>query len=145
MNDIVSLERKKALLKEQKVFSNFDNAEIEVLSTLLKEVQFAPNEMIVDQGKRVDSVYIIVDGTADVMIEKIIDGKATSEKAATLNIGQAIGLSDIGFFSITGLRTATVVATSDVIALKLNVAMFRGFALAYPHASEVMRQQAESL
>lgn len=145
MNDTVSLERKKALLKEQKVFSDFDNPEIEVLSTLLREVHFAPGEMIVDQGKRVDSVFIIVEGTADVMIEKIIDGNVTSEKVATLDDGQPIGLSDIGFFSITGLRTATVVATSDVIALKLNVAMFRGFALAYPHASEVMRQQAESL
>lgn len=141
----ISIETKKELVKKQGCFTNLNPAEIDVLVTLLVEKKFAPGEVIVKQGAHVDSVYIIVSGSADVTVTKRENDQSITEKVFTMKDGNAIGLNDRGFYSITGLRTATVIAVTEVTTLKLSVAVFRGFALAYPHASEVMREQSERL
>lgn len=145
MANEISIETKKELVKKQGCFANLNDAEIDVLVTLLVEKKFAPGDEIVKQGARVDSVYIIVSGDADVTVTKRENEQSVTEKVATMHGGNAIGLNDRGFYSITGLRTATVTATSEMMTLKLSVVVFRGFALAYPHASQVMREQAERL
>lgn len=145
MAELIDLDIKKESVKKQACFSQLNDAEIDVLTTLLVEKIFQPGDVIVKEGEHVDSVYIIVHGSADVLHTHRKDQVNTEEKIATLKDGSAIGLSDQGFYSLTGLRTATVRAASELITLRLSVPMFRGFALAYPHASEVMRQQAERL
>lgn len=141
----ISTAAKKDLIKKQKVFVSLNEEEINVLVTLLVEKTFTPGEVIVEQGDRVDSVFLIVSGKADVSVSHLENHEKIVEKVATLSEGMAIGLSEQGFYSLTGLRTATVTAATDMVTLKLSVVVFRGFALAYPHASEVMRKQAESL
>ncbi len=145
MADLTDLETKKSLVRKQTCFSNLNPTEIDVLVTLLTEITFNPGDVIVKEGDHVDSVYIIVHGSADVVVSKRENDKEVFTKVASLKDGNAIGLSEHGFYSLTGLRTATVTATTELLALKLSVVVFRGFALAYPHASEVMRKQAESL
>lgn len=145
MTDETSIDIRKELIRKQPAFNNLNADEIDVLVTLLVEKKFAPGDVIVKQGDRVDSVYIIVSGTADVFVTKRENDQSVTNKVAELKDGTSIGLGDRGFYSITGLRTATVKATTDMVTLKLSVVVFRGFALAYPHASEVMRQQAERL
>lgn len=142
---LVSTQVKKEMVKKQKVFANLNDNEIDVLVTLLVEKKFAPGDVIVTEGDRVDSVFLIISGTADVTVSRLEDHQKIVEKVATLTNGSAIGLSEQGFYSLTGLRTATVTAATEMVTLKLSVVVFRGFALAYPHASEVMRRQAESL
>ena len=145
MAELTTIGVKKELVKKQTCFSNLNDDEIDVLVTLLVDKTFAPGDVIVKEGAHVDSVFIIVSGTADVTHSRLENHETIVEKVATLKDSNAIGLSERGFYSLSGMRTATVVATSDMVALKLSVVVFRGFALAYPHASEVMRQQAESL
>jgi CRP-like cAMP-binding protein len=145
MAELIDLDLKKESVKKQPCFSQLNDAEIDVLTTLLVEKIFQPGDVIVKEGEHVDSVYIIIRGSADVIHTHRKDQVNTEEKIATLKDGSAIGLSDRGFYSLTGLRTATVRAASELLTLRLSVPMFRGFALAYPHASEVMRQQAERL
>ena|SRR3990167_6019356 len=145
MTELTNIDLKKELVRKQGAFAKLNDDEINVLVTLLVEKTFAPGDVIVNQGDRVDSVFIIASGTADVMVSHLENQKDVYENVAELKTGNAIGLSDQGFYSLTGLRTATVTATSELLTLKLSVVVFRGFALAYPHASEVMRRQAESL
>lgn len=145
MAETIDIETKKEYIKKQKCFMKLTENEIEVLASLLRETPFTPGETIVKEGERVDSIYIIVSGTADVLRGHIENHVHEMTKLASLKAGDAIGLSDEGFFSLTGLRTATVAATSNMMTLKLSVTIFRGFALAYPHANEVMRKQAEQL
>jgi CRP-like cAMP-binding protein len=145
MAETLDLILKKQQLRLQKAFLNLNDSEIDVLSTLLIETPFKAGETIVEEGDRVDSIYIIVQGKADVFRSDIENDVTTSVKLATLSEGRAIGLSDVGFYSLTGLRTATVVAATDLLTLKLSVSRFRGFTLAYPHANEVMRKQTENL
>jgi CRP-like cAMP-binding protein len=145
MTDMINLEFKKELVSKQSCFANLNTSELDVLASLVVEADFKNGETIVEQGARVDSVFIIISGTADVLKTTVENHHAVTEKVATLKDGDAIGLSQRGFYSLTGMRTATVVATSDMYTLKLSVAVFRGFALAHPHATETMRQQVERL
>ena len=139
------LNLRKVQISRQLCFANLNPAEIDVLATLLKETRFQPGDTIVSEGERVDSVFLIVKGSADVIRSSRENEMTITKIVATLDDGDAIGLSEHGFYSLTGQRTATVVATSEMITLKLIVTLFRGFALAYPHASQVMREQSERL
>ncbi len=145
MADLTDLEMRKICVKKQACFANLNDAEVDVLATLLVETVFQPGDVIVKEGAHVDSVFIIVKGQADVTHSHLENHQTITEKIVTLSDGAAIGLSERGFYSLTGLRTATVTAATELVTLKLSVAIFRGFALAHPHASQVMREQAERL
>ena len=140
MNDLVDNEIRRHLVKQQPCFAKLTDEEIEMLSQLLVETQVGKDMVLVTQGDRVDSVYFIVAGTADVRYVSIQDGKQVFKSLAKLKDGQTIGLSDTGFYSLSGIRTATVVAETDMKLFRLSVPAFNGFALANPHVNEVMRK-----
>jgi CRP-like cAMP-binding protein len=140
MDTRLDIIQKTALIKKQKVFLPLNKDEIEILTTLFQEKEYKAGTTIVTEGERVDSVYIIISGKADVRHVTLSDGKIKIESLTTLADGAAIGLSETGFYSLTGLRTATVVAITDVITLRLSMAAFNGFALAYPHVKEMMKK-----
>jgi len=144
MDAEVSVDRKKELIKKQPVFSQFTAEEVEQLADLLVEKHFSSGETIVTEGDLVDSVYLIISGTADVRHVSIRDNALHIQSVATLIPGQAIGLNDYGFYSLSGIRTATVVAITDMVTLNLSMAKFHGFSLANPHVNEVMRKHGEA-
>lgn len=113
-----------------------------MLASLLSEKTFEPGDVIVREGEPVDSVYLILEGTVDVRRALDKDHPEQLTSVATLGADMAIGLNESGFYSISGIRTATVVALSQVVVLRLSVAAFHGFALAYSHVNEVMRDYA---
>lgn len=145
MAEPIDLATKKDYLKKQQAFSQLNSEETEVLATLLVEKHFQPNDTIVTEGDHVDSIYIIVSGTADVRHITIQDHVPQIKSVATLGPGTAIGLNEEGFYSLSGVRTATVVALTDMVTLRLSVAAFHGFALMNAHVNEVMRKQAKNL
>lgn len=139
----VNLPDKVELIKKQKCFSRLNEKEYEILGDLLKEKHIKAGETIVEEGDVVDTVFLIVDGKADVRHVYLKDGKKVFDSIAELGPDQAIGLNETGFYSVSGIRTATVVALTDMIVFQLSVAAFHGFALAYPHVNEVMRHEAK--
>lgn len=141
----IDLPLKIRLLRKQACFAKLTEKEIEILAGLLVEKHFAPGQTIVNEGDLVDSVYLIVSGTADVQHLSVKDGKIETQSIATLGPDESIGLNETGFYSISGLRTATVVAITEMVLLRLSVAEFHGFALTYSHVNEVMRQNAEKM
>lgn len=141
----IDLEVKKEYIKKQPVFTGLTSQETEELASMLVEKHFAPGDTIVREGDLVDSVYLIVSGTADVQHIRIKDNKPDVQSIATLGPEAAIGLNETGFYSISGLRTATVVAKTDMVALYLSVAAFHGFSLSHSHVNEVMRKAAASI
>ena len=145
MNDIINLEQKKVLLKKQACFSQFTEEEIDVLADLLVATHFAAGETIVTECDLVVSVYFIVSGKASVRHVTIKEDHTHNiECVATLSAGETIGLNETGFYSVSGVRTATVVAIDDMVLLQLSVAEFHGFSLVYSHVNEVMRKSAET-
>lgn len=144
MSENIDLFNKKALVKSQACFSLLTDAELDTLTSLFAENQVPAGTTIVKEGDPVDSVYLIVQGTADVTHAIIKNNRIQYEYLATLHENNAIGLNETGFYSISGVRTATVIATSDMLLLRLSVAAFHGFALANAHVSEVMRTYADN-
>lgn len=141
----INLQIKKFLIKKQPVFSKLTDEEVKVLATLFTTQHFNAGDTIVVEGDFVDSVYLIVNGTADVkqVIQK--DGGYQVRTISTLGPEESIGLNERGFYSLTGMRTATVVANNKMTLLRLSVTEFHGFALSYSHVNKVMRENAEKL
>lgn len=145
MDETISLDTKKEFVQRQTCFSKLTDEENEKLAALLVEKHVAAGETIVTEGDSVDSAYLIVSGSADVRHLYIKDDELKTDSVATLHAGQAIGLNDTGFYSLSGIRTATVVAITDMVLLRLSIAEFHGFSLMYSHVNEVMRQNADNV
>lgn len=142
--DGISQALKIKFIRNQACFSKLTAQETEILATLLHEKHIPAGTTIVNEGEPVDSVYLIVNGKADVRHVRISEDKTEQiQSLATLGVNEAIGLNDYGFYSLSGVRTATVVAITDMVVLMLSVAAFHGFALAYSHVNEIMRKQAD--
>lgn len=138
MDEIVDIELKKTFIRKQKVFEHLTDEEVDMLATIFLEKHFKAGTVIVTEGERVDSIYLIVRGKAEVQHRSMKDHVLQIQILATLNEGMSIGLSETGFYSLSGVRTATVVASTDMVLLRLSIAAFNGFALAYPHVKEMM-------
>lgn len=145
MTDVANSELKRALIRKQPVFNKLTDDEVSILSDLLIEKHYRAGDLIVKQGEPVDSVYLIVSGMADVIHVTRKENSTETEHLATLGPEEAIGLSETGFYSLSGIRTANVTAKTDMVLLRLSVAAFHGFALAYAHVSEVMRGLSDSV
>ncbi len=145
LNPSLNSDIKKSFVKKQACFAQLTDTEIEALTDLLTEKKFNAGETIVTEGDLVDEVFLIVNGQADVRLITLKDHLIHAKSIATLSVGDAIGLNESGFYSLSGKRTATVVAMTDMMTLQLSVAKFHGFALAYPHVNEVMRKGASQV
>lgn len=148
MTDINHIDstQKKEQIKKQSVFKLLTDQEIDELAELFIEKHFVAGDTIVKEGDLVDSVYLILSGTAEVQhiwIDK--NEQKQTDSVTTLGPNDAIGLSETGFFSISGLRTATVVAKTNMVVLYLSMAAFHGFTLSHHRVNEVMRKHAESI
>lgn len=126
-DDIVPVEERIALLKQLSSFSSFTLEQIKELSHLMKAYCYTPNEIIVQEGEIIDSVYFILQGEAEVNHRVPYLKKWMAIPVAVLRAGETIGLSDTGFYSDTGTRTATVVALSELIILRLDINDFHRF------------------
>lgn len=145
MDDTTDFSTIMQLIQKQPVFSQLTEAELLELASLFSERKAVPDEVIVKEGDPVDSVYLISNGTADVRHVSYKDGKPEVSSVAILSSGDAIGLNETGFYSISGRRTASVVAMTDMHLYRLSVAAFHGFALSHTHVSDVMHKNAEKI
>ena len=145
MEESVDLGVQMQLIRKQPIFSQLTDEEVLELASLFVEVKTPPGEVIVKEGDAVDSIYLIANGTVDVRHVTIVDGSPVVTSVAILSFGDAIGLNETGFYSLSGKRTATVVALTDMLMYRLSVAAFHGFALAHSHVSDVMRKNSADI
>ncbi|EKD71865.1 MAG: hypothetical protein ACD_46C00081G0003, partial [uncultured bacterium] len=102
-------------------FALLTSSQAEELSLMMQEIVFSKNEIITRENELIDSVYIIVNGQAEVTRETKRKRKLIQVPIAILDEGEAIGLNDTGFYSSSGKRTATVTAISDMLLLQLDI------------------------
>ena len=84
---------KKDLIKKQACFSQLNDKECDILIELLHEKNIKCGETIVMEGDIVDSVYLIVSGTADVRHVYLKNGVSEFQSIAQLGPEQAICLN----------------------------------------------------
>lgn len=131
----VSLEQKKDLIGKYPIFSYLPPEELEKLARLFVEKIIPKDNAIVKEHELVDSIFIIVQGTAEV--------RENEQPIATLAEGETIGLSATSFFSETGKRTASVIATTDVIVLRLAIGALDNFIKQNPPSTMDFQNAAE--
>lgn len=133
------------LVKKQPIFAQLTDSEAEELATLFTEIIAVPNQVIVKEGEPVDSIYLVGKGTADVRVISYPENQPKVSSVAILSAGDSVGLNETGFYSISGKRTATVVAMTDMKLYRLSVAAFHGFSLSHTHVSEVMHRNSTGI
>lgn len=145
MEESPALDMQLILIKKQPLFSQLTEEETKELASLFVEKKIPVNGILVKEGDSVDSIYLIAQGTADVIHTSYVDGKPQTSSVAILSAGDAVGLNETGFYSLSGRRTATVLALTDMVVYMLSVASFHGFALSHSHVSEVMRNHSANV
>jgi putative peptide zinc metalloprotease protein len=125
-------------------------SETKELASLMQEDTYSPGQFIVVEDELVDRVYILVSGDAEVThqvkVKKAL--KKTRVNIAPLAVigpGDAIGLNDTGFFSTTGMRTATVTATTKVKVLSIDLKSLHHFLEMHPHLQTQMYSAATQM
>ncbi len=140
---MVDLAQRQKLILNIPCFSNLLPNQAMELAELMEEVNVEKEEVIVSENDVVDSVYLILKGQAEVTQER---GKSNEyQLIATLGEGEWIGLNELGFFSTTGLRTATVTATSNMNLLRLTISNFNQFLQHYPFLNKEMARSTNQM
>ena len=126
-------------LRQVPMFREIDPARLKLLAFTSERVNFAPGQRFFSRGDPADAAYVILDGTACVLLET----SAASIKVAELGRNDLLG--EMGILSDTP-RSATIVADSDVIALRIDKRVFLELLSQFPQMSiAVMRELAKRL
>lgn len=135
----MSLESDAAALRKVPLFRGVDDQKLRLLAFMSERVVFEAGENIVVEGDFGDTAFIILSGTAEVVI-------ATSRgEQPVATIGENDFVGEIAIL-IDVPRTATVRATTEVVALAVTKEHFFKLLSNFPDmAVEVMRALAHRL
>lgn len=127
------------MLRNVPMFAGLDGSKLKLLSFASDRVSFMPGEEFIHQGERGEDAYLILDGTAEVVVETNQGEVAMSEMGRNHLVGIIAVLHN-------GLRTATVRAKTDVVCLKLPKDVFFHLIRDLPDFSlAVMRELADTV
>ena len=113
------------------VFNSLSGREIARIAEAVELVPFEEGEAMITEGDEADAMYIIQDGQA--IVSQAFDPLVPSEEGARLRLGRRSLLNTLkpgDYFGERGLlkdqkRSASVTATSKVIALRIDKTTFR--------------------
>jgi putative ABC transport system ATP-binding protein len=114
------------VLRAVPIFGDLDTARLKLLAFTGERVAFAPGDVLFRQGDESDAAYVLLSGTADVVIEAGDDGPLRVSGVAQNAIVGEMGLVT------DDPRSATVVATSAIDALKLRKDVFLALLAEFP-------------
>jgi CRP-like cAMP-binding protein len=127
------------VLKRIPLFSNIDSAKLKLMAFASERLSFTPGQYLCKQGDVGDAAFIIIDGDADVVLENGGEGLTVASVGKNDIVGEIAILIDVP-------RTASIVATSDLVALKLTKELFFRMVRDFPDMSvEIMRALAHRL
>ena len=128
------IEKRVAALKHVELFSSLTGDEIRQLAGRLRIAPFVRGEVITKQGAEAHWLYIMTQGDAEVRLS--LDGNL-SEHIATLHAGDFFGERGM----MTGeVRSATVIALSDVECYRLDKDAFHDILRSRPEIAEDISQ-----
>ncbi len=125
----LSIAEKTSTLGSCPVFTGVPPAELATLAEMMKTERLRQGEILFEAGEGSDSVYVVAEGTLNVLLP------TQARPVRTLSRGELLG--EYGMFSSLA-RTATVQASSDLVLLALDYQRFRAFLLRFPEATLVL-------
>lgn len=139
---MIELSNRKALIRSHPYFKPLNENDIEELAELSFEKSFNANETIINEGDIVDSVYLVAQG--DIEIDLNVD-QTEKIPQCVLHSGDAIGLTNEGFFSSTGLRTATLVSINDVVLIGWTIDVINTYIKKHPDFLSSRKEASEKM
>ena len=126
-------------LRAVPIFANLDLARIKLLAFTSERTAFAAGELLFEQGAESDAAYVVIAGTADVLIGPAGKPVRVSRIEAPAIVGE-MGV-------VTGeVRSATIRATSELTVLKLRKEVFLALMEEFPDMTlSVMRLMVKRL
>lgn len=135
----MSLQEEVDLLRRIPMFAKVEAPKLKLLAFASERMTFEPGQELFHQGDISDAAYIIIDGTADV----ILDTGAGRVTVASLGRNELVG--EIGIICDVP-RTATVQASSRLVTLKVSKDLLLRMITDFPAmAIEIMRSLAHRL
>jgi CRP-like cAMP-binding protein len=119
------------LLRGSPLFAGFDDETLERLAAPFSEVEFPPNQVLIEPRMPGAGLFVICDGTVTVEAQGL---------QRELGPGDVIG--EISLVEEDGLRRARVVAKTPVTCLALDRTEFEGMLEAEPQLADAMRELA---
>ena len=135
----MNLNEEVELLKLVPIFSKIEQAKLKLLAFTSERVNFAIGQEVCHQGDPGDTMYVILGGTADVLIDTAGGQIAVAEMKKNSFFGEIAILCDVP-------RTATIKARESLATLKISKDMFYRLVAEFPQmAVEIMRELAHRL
>ncbi len=135
----MNLNEEVELLKLVPIFSKIEQAKLKLLAFTSERVNFAVGQEVCHQGDPGDTMYVILGGTADVLIDTAGGQIAVAEMKKNSFFGEIAILCDVP-------RTATIKAKEPLSTLKITKDMFYRLVAEFPQmAVEIMRVLAGRL
>ena len=137
----MGVEEEVKVLKRIPLFANIDAAKLKLMAFASERLAFSPGQYLCRQGDPGDAAYIIIDGDAKVVLENGGGGEGLTVASVGKNdiVGEIAILIDVP-------RTASIVATTELVALKVTKDLFFRMVTDFPEMSvEIMRVLAHRL
>ncbi len=135
----MSIEKEVEVLRQIPLFSNIEPAKLKLMAFASERLTFRSGQPLFCQGDPGDAVYIVVEGTADVLVDTPSGPLTVATLTKNDIIGEIAILCDVP-------RTATLSATSDLITLKITKDIFLRMLIDFPEMGlEIMRVLAHRL
>ncbi len=135
----MSLDQEVEILRHIPLFANIETAKLKLMCFASERLTFKPSQTLCRQGEPGDAAYIIVDGEAEVSVDTPDGPLAVAVLKRNDIVGEIAILCDVP-------RTATVTASTEVVALKVTKDLFFRLILDFPEMGvEIMRVLAHRL
>lgn len=135
----MSLNEEVELLRNIPLFAKLEPSKRKLLAFTSERLTFEEGQVLCQQGDRGDSAYIIVDGTADIIVETPTGPLTVAVVGRNDFVGEIAILCDVP-------RTATVKATTKLTTLRISKDLFFRLVTEFPQMSvEIMRVLAHRL
>lgn len=135
----MSIDEEVEILRRIPIFAQIDPAKLKLMAFASERVTYKPGQTLFKQGERGDAAFIVLDGTADVLINAANGPLRVASLSENEIVGEIAILCDIP-------RTATVQAATELTTLRITAELFLRMLMDFPEMGvEVMRVLAHRL
>ena len=135
----MSIDQEVEILRRIPIFAQIDPAKLKLMAFASERVTYKPGQVLFKEGERGDAAYIVLKGTADIMISSDSGPLRVASLSDNEIIGEIAILCDIP-------RTATVQAATELTTLKITTELFFRMLMDFPEMGvEIMRVLAHRL
>ena len=135
----MSIDQEVEILRRIPIFAKIEPAKLKLMAFASERMTYKPGQMLFKQGERGDAAFIVLQGTADVLINAADGPLRVASLSENEIVGEIAILCDIP-------RTATVQAKTELVTLRITADLFLRMLMDFLEMGvEVMRVLAHRL